>query len=179
MKTTFLRSNIVSYVLVLFMFLLQACGVTTAYQGFPEAVAPPDGQVLALQVRTAEYIVKQALSGVSSTKIYTDGNLYMFMRYLGDGWGFVIVDTTNPDVTKTLGDVGGNIASAKSVSDLTGYLLTNGWKAVTASQVPQGVKAVLVGAGNTLQTAATSLTSFIVVPAGIFELPEFMEMPAQ
>jgi hypothetical protein len=129
-----------------------------------------DNQVIPAQLGTTLWMMKQAVQGGSTTMIMAKDNLYLFMGAVEGGWVFSVIDAGKKapveEFSKIVGS--GNFANAKTMGDLASFLKEHGWKIVTASEIPQVISAALGSAGSWLSNMATSMTSFVVLPAGVF-----------
>ena len=149
MKITYLFIVLV----VIFSMLLSGCSSAE--------IAPKilNGDVVAVQARTAQWVIQSARDGVAGSSIYNFGNLYLFNAPIGSNIGFVPVDTA-----KTFSIVNvcnGNMSNCSTFEDLIKYLTAMGWKRVTV--IPK-----VFSNGATLESLASMANTMftpVIIPA--------------
>lgn len=165
----------VPFILLIFTMLVVACSPAPMYSSSEYiSIAPGDGQVAQLQLRGSLHIIETALSGKSGTHIMIKDNLYLFASNVKDAWGFVVIngDSYTPIEDFSVIAKNGNLVNCREFTCLVQFLRDNGWKSIPPSAVPSIIKTSLGSTVSWVSALATSLVTFFVVPAGIFEVPE-------
>jgi len=139
------------------MFVLVVLALTACSGPLP--IAPiVDGEIVALYPGTTQYIASQALEGAPGTQILFKENLVVFARYIEDGYGFVVVDSSAKAAVTDVSKVGGNLVNCKTWTEFKDWLTANGWQAIGPS---------LVTAWQWLfELANTALPTFYIMPSG-------------
>ncbi len=135
-----------------------------------------DGQVLELGIGATARGLGLALSGTPGTHMITDGELLFAIWPQGDIWGGACI---NCGVADPLGQwrylTGGRgmAMTAKTTSEMVRYLVEeHGWTAI-----PAAVARTMQPYTMVLSQMSTSLTGFLVIPAGMMLPPELAEKP--
>lgn len=143
--------------------------VFTSGRGIP---VPPDGMVYGLQLGSTMYGIGQAMSDKPGTQVLiqeTTQNL-LFAWHIKDAAAFACLNGAGVSCAKDVYEIlsqGGNVTNQRDMVSLIESLQQNGWKVITASEIPLEMRAMLTGA-YFLQQIATSLPTILIVPAGIF-----------
>lgn len=142
--------------------------------GSLQSVAPLDGQVYAVQPGSTVWGIRAALASKSNTMILAKDQMYLFVWNIRDGWAFAGLNASGRGATEIADDIlsGGNFVNIKTMSQLSNMLKANGWQAVAASQVPNVIHSAVATSSNWLTIMSGGLPTFVVVPAGIFVIPD-------
>jgi hypothetical protein len=130
------------------------------------------------QVSTTFYIAKGAVEGLSGTKIMAspDGDMFVLVRNIGEYWGFVVTSSSGGSVGSVLNEIGGRMATCTAMRCLEDVLIQKGgWKVITAAELPVQFRLAL-GAANMAQVGVNSLTTILVLPAGLMQAPEYIDV---
>lgn len=169
-----MKIKILLFVMLLSVVVLSACG-SPIVEG--AAILPSDGQVYALHLRSTLHGMKQASLGAAGTSLFTKGDLTTFIWTLKDGWAFATINVATRQPIQNFANVARN-ANFINVADMRGVvevMLRNGWEKIPASALPTSVITALHGGMSWLTTLSGSMTSFFVVPAGVFMTPEILQ----
>jgi len=164
--------------LVLSLIALSGCTVDSAGRVVNEAssVIAAEGQVIPLQLRSTLWGMQQAMGEGAGTMLLQKDSLVTFVWSLRGGWAFAVIDTSSETAVYDFARIAknGNIVNPKTMSDLTQYLQDNGWKTIPASALPPSVVSALSGGASWLTFLATSMTTFLVVPADLLTSPDIL-----
>lgn len=154
------------------LFVVLLAGIVAAAMGsftLPSNYAPPlDGQVVSVATGTVLNGVKAALNDTAGTMILKSGDQYLFVwQYPGIGSGFWGINMSTAKAIDLVGifKTTGNLANAKTVSDLITSLKSDGWVAVSGGSVSPLLVGI-INAGRIASSAGATLGLFMVVPMG-------------
>jgi hypothetical protein len=173
-----MKIKISVFIMLIVALILSACSIGFDGQIVEgNLVAPETGQVYALHLRSTLYGMQQAAKGVHGTKIFQNGNLITFVWSLKDGWAFATINTASKAPVQSFAAIAKNASfvNVKTMKDLISAMSLDGWKVIPASALPTAVTTALSGSMSWLVTAANSMTSFLVLPAGAFATPEILQ----
>lgn len=141
------------------------------------SIAPADGQVYAIHLRSTLHGMQQASRGALGTQLFRRGDLYTFVWNIKDGWGFATINTVSKSPIRDFAQIAkhGSFANTKTMGDLINCLAENGWRPIVPAALPTGVVSALEVSGSWLTTLAGSMTSFLVVPAGTLLTPPMLQ----
>lgn len=132
----------------------------------------PDGEIFVLQTGSTLWVIRQAILEKPGSLMLTKGDLVSFMHVMDDGWAWVVVNVKDYKTISQLRDVGltGNLANAKTLSDLTKFLMDNGWKVITSQDLPKYIIGIpasqMIGWAGQVRGL---LFTFIYVPPALFD----------
>lgn len=155
------KSGYLMWTIVIISMLLSACGV--------ESVAPPDGVIYALQYGTTLHGVKQALNGATGAQIFlreATGNV-TFVWPFQDGWAyFSICQQGCTSMEEAIRNTGGkaSLLNANDMRKVREIMEYNGWKLITAAEVPTAVKTALVNVTAAADVIGSTFFTWVVFP---------------
>lgn len=161
------------------MFAIAACAVTLPFMA-TNNVAPGGSTILEIGLGSTVYGVMRSLEGYPGTRILIspERDIVLFTWALEDGVAFVAMNAKKAlpiqDFLERAGGRG-NFTNIKTAQHLGKYLCDNGWKVVTAAELPAAFKVALSTSIKTALDAAQVWTTYIVVPAGAFESVEALK----
>lgn len=135
----------------------------------PSNYAPPlDGQVVSIATGTVLDGVRAAIAGKAGTMVMVDplSQEYLFIwQYSGVGSGFWGINMSTAKAVDLLNifKTSGNLANARTVSDLINGLKDAGWTVVPGASVPP-LLATIINAGKVAASVDGTLGLFMVVP---------------
>ena len=140
-----------------------------------------DGDINAIGPGTAFRLVADAVHGKSGVYVMNMKNLYMFVKPVNGGSYFVVLDTVNREALKDLSALHfkGNCVNCNTMTELKKFLETSGWKSIPTSAIPPIIRQAVISGNSWLTNLSTSLTTFILVPTGIFVMPKGYEPEIQ
>jgi hypothetical protein len=133
-------------------------------------VAPIGSNVESLQIGSTLWGMQQAIAGKAGTTMLMKDSAILFVWNVQDGMAFAAINGASREPIKEFVQIAkqGNLVNVKTMNDLCQFLSINGWKAVTAAEVPATVKAAL--ATGAFAQMAQSMVTFVVIPEGL-EVP--------
>lgn len=159
----------------LFVTLIMA--LTFMFSSIVDSVAPPDGQILGLQIRSTFWGIKQAALDAPGTFRMTNPQqtLYIVGWNIKDAVAFVGFDVTKQKCVADLERlVGGNVVNVKTMKELVEVLKAYGWYSIGAAQLPKFVLAMVADTATYAAMITRSFTTFLVVPVGVFDQNEYI-----
>lgn len=151
MKATFLKSNILSVIILSLM--LTGCMGSYA-PGMSSAPAILSGDVLGTGPGTAKWIVEQALASKAGTEIWYQGTNYLFSAPVGQNIGFTLLDTAGE---QPINICSGNISSCQTFKGLVTELIGLGWRQLAV--LPEYTITVIQEYAGALTTPVIIVTS--------------------
>jgi hypothetical protein len=137
-------------------------------------VAPPDNEVIPLHLNSTLWGIEQAMSSASGTYTLTRGkDCVLFVWQVGDGWAFAGINIEKARAMKELATIAkGNVVNANTMNDLVEWLESNGWTVVPSGGLSAATRAFITAS---IQATASSMPTFLVLPAGMLLPPEELE----
>lgn len=158
---------------------LRAVIITAVLAGVTLSVAAPalmgqlvtPGNVYGITPEMTVLGVNRAIQSASGTMIMQKDNLTMFMWTIEHGWAFLVLDNTKAEVIRNFHSVtgGGNYVNARTMADLVAFLEKHDWEIISAAEVSASIKSA-TAAWLTVMASPATLTTFIVMPAGLLDL---------
>lgn len=138
----------------------------------PEHAQIADGMVEAIHYGTAQYGMSKVIEGAPSTFIMIKNSLTMLAWSLKEnGWAFVVLSTENGinpiDTWEQVTGGTGNLANAKTFSNLVKELEMNGWKVITAASVADAIK---TGIATMAVWSTRAMPTFVLMPAALADI---------
>lgn len=132
-----------------------------------------DNQVVPLQLGTSIRVIENALDSEVGAQILQRKDLFAFITPMGNGFGMTGIDAASKTPIQDFAQFvkNGQIMNARTMKDLVDTLTNNGWKVISAAEVPAFVKTNLFAAKMSIAAGAfvnSSMITFVVVPAGTF-----------
>jgi hypothetical protein len=129
-------------------------------------VAPPDGQVVAVQIGTTLWGMRSAILEKPGTMIFMRDDLISFWWTLQDGWAFATINWTNKAPVGQFADIAknGNFINCHDAACLSDVMRNNGWKLIGAREVPAAIRTSLSASSSWLISMAQSMPTFLVIP---------------
>lgn len=161
-------------ILLILSFLLSSCAAVDGIpyvREVPSNVPTFDTTVYYIAEGTVMRGIQQALNGAAGTGIYANGDKYIFVWSLRNvGVGFFGINAQNKDVFDVFKVIsqGGNLTSAKNITDLLNTLKDNGWAKVSLTSVPPALSALVKGIPGIIESMGGKLRPvplFLVLPA--------------
>lgn len=134
-----------------------------------DSIAPLNNQVIALQLGSTVWGMKQAMMNAPGTLLVMRDNCIVFGWAVKDAFAFVGVNATTLEGSSTLEAVigKGNVVNAKTMSEFSKFLAQEGFKPITAEQVPEALRVILAGTTSTMGKFLGGYKTFLVLPAGL------------
>lgn len=154
--------------LVLLVLLASACS--------PEPIPIADGQVFAIHLGTTLWGMQQALASKTGTFIMERGGSYLFFWNLENAWCFKGVTESQRAIEDIKAITGGNLVSGNTMREIKSFMESQGWKLIPAAEVPISLSNSITTAAQSIYTWAASTVTFLLVPPGLFEMPEGVEV---
>jgi hypothetical protein len=139
------------------------------------------GMVEGLQPASTLWVCNEALSGGICSIIIEKGMQTVLAAWMpsAEQVGFVLLDGQRDKAVHDAILAGGNVTSAETFEEFKLALKTEGWKIVKPDDVPTSILVLVDGALTALTRTASWIANtpitFIVIPAGVEALPEFMQ----
>lgn len=153
--------------LLLMSLFLGSCASLPATSPYAIPPVPADGMVHAMNMGNVIWGMKAAIAEKPGTLIMMKDSQVLLMWSLKNrGWAFVAIDASNKlTLSNFVNVIGGrgNLINGKETQALIDVLKNNGWKAVSASQVPEVIKIALATSSSWLTTMASNMTTFLFV----------------
>jgi hypothetical protein len=145
--------------------------------GMLTAVAQPaiqPGHVEILQLRSTLWGIQQAALGRPDTMLLMKDQTVVFMWVVKDAWAFIGINTAS---TPSAVDFAGvlkeaNLVNAKEMKDVADFLKKLGYQQVTPDKLPPAVLSAAAQGTGWLAHMASNLVTVLVIPVGVFTLPE-------
>lgn len=138
----------------------------------------PEGQVIGLQMGTVIHGIKSAIAGKPGTDILTDGRgHYVFQWATQYSGNFACFDASGTGCVRNILSsikAGGNATNVRTLSEFRTFLIDNGWKSISPSDLPAPMQVLFSSTVAYLAQMATNWGTFLILPAGIFDIPEDM-----
>ena len=137
-------------------------------------VAPPVGQVEALQLRSTLWGIRQAATGQPGTMLMMKDQAVVFLWTVKDAWAFTGVNFAGqPQAIDFVSKItNGNLVNARDMSDIVRFMEGIGFQQVTPDKLPPAIITAAAQGVGWLADMAQRMVTILVVPAGIFTLPE-------
>jgi len=147
--------------------------------GFLAAVAQPDpmvsqGYVESLQLRSTFWGIRQAATGQPGTMLMMKDQAVVFLWSLRDAWAFVGVNFNGEASAVNFSGVikEANLVNARDMKDVADFLKQIGYQQVTPDKLPPALATAAAQGSGWLVNMAQNLVTVLVVPAGVFTMPE-------
>lgn len=169
-----MKIKILLIAMLLSVMVLSACSPPIVEGA---SILPSSGQVYALHLSSTLHGMKQASIGATGTSLFTKGDLTTFIWTLKEGWAFATINVSTRQPIQNFANVArnGNFVNISDMRGIVEVMLINGWEKIPAAALPTSVITALHGGMSWLTTLAGSMTSFFVVPAGVFLTPEILQ----
>lgn len=154
-------------------FLMLAVLVT----GFLAAIDQPTvspGYVETLQLRSTFWGIQQAALGKPDTILMMKDQIVVFLWPVKDAWAFVGVNLASSNGAVDFSGVikEANLVDAREMKDVADFLKQLGYQQVTPDKLPPALLTAAAQGNGWLVSMAQNLITVLVVPAGVFTLPE-------
>ncbi len=132
------------------------------------------GYVETLQLRSTFWGIQQAAMGKPDTMLLMKDQVVVFMWCVKDAWAFVGVNLASaPSAVDFAGVVKeANLINANEMKDVADFLKNLGYQQVTPDKLPPVLLTAAAQGSGWLVNMASNLVTVLVVPAGVFTLPE-------
>jgi len=132
------------------------------------------GQVETLQLRSTLWGIQQAALGRPGTMLLMKEQVVVFMWTVKDAWAFVGVNLASaPSAVDFAGVVKeANLVNANEMDDVASFLKDLGYTRVSPDKLPPLILTAATQGSGWLVGMAQNMVTVLVVPAGIFTLPE-------
>lgn len=133
------------------------------------SIAPAQGQVESVSLLSTLHGITRAAQGGSGTMLLQNGDNYVFLWNIGDGWAFTMVNAaTQKASAQLLGSISkGNLANAKDMGDVVGFLQARGFQVISPEDLPPVITTALGSASSWLAQLSQSMISIVVFPPGV------------
>jgi hypothetical protein len=146
-----------------------------------------EGEAYAARMQSSLYAIQKAFEGNPAARLFLDPTeryVATFFPSAGNAWHMGFVDITNRSMftmCKQLMNCGSFI-NYQSASEMTKAMQDNGWKVITASQIPQGVRSYFMYRMSWLSKAWFMrlngvISSPVFMPGGAFLVPQQILLP--
>ena len=145
--------------------------------GFLATVAQPaiqPGYVETLQLRSTFWGIQQAALGKPDTMLLMKDQVVVFMWCVKDAWAFVGINLASSNGAVDFSGMikEANLVNAREMKDVADFLKTLGYNQVTPDKLPPALLTAAAQGNGWLISMAQNLITVLVVPAGVFTMPE-------
>lgn len=139
-----------------------------------ETIAPSSGYVELVQLRSTLWGIEQAVMGKSGTMLFMKDQVVVFMWSVKDAWAFAGVNFAGqPQAVDFAAQVQkANLVGAKDMRDIARFLETLGFTRVTPDKLPPVLTAAAAQGAGWLAEMAQRMVTVLIIPAGLFIMPE-------
>ncbi len=136
------------------------------------AISP--GYVETLQLRSTFWGIQQAALGKPDTMVLMKDQIVVFMWCVKDAWAFVGINLASSNGAVDFSGMikEANLVNANEMKDVADFLKQLGYQQVTPDKLPPALLTAAAQGSGWLVSMASNLITVLVVPAGIFTLPE-------
>ncbi len=138
------------------------------------SIAPQEGYVEVMQLRSTLWGIQQAALGKSDTLLLMKDQVVVFLWSVRDAWAFAGVNLNGqPEAVDLASQITkANLVNARDMSDIAKYLNGLGFQQITPDKLPPVLVTAIAQGAGWLAEMAQRMVTVLVVPAGFFMLPE-------